>query len=140
MRETDKAIGLLLPYIGKGGEVFNQSYDTMTQIRTNLKNLIMTIKGERWMQPNFGTKIYHKLFDQYNEDFADDIIEDIQREVEYWMPFIDVSGDRIQVFFASQSDMDNYTITIKITYGIMYTPGINDTITFKFSQNGVLSN
>ena len=70
----DRAVGILLPFnkpvegkaiadnyasgsIGAGG-VFIQSYTTELQSISNLKNLLLTRKGERYMQPNFGTDIY----------------------------------------------------------------------------------
>ena len=43
------------PSTGKG--VFESSYTTQQAVISNLKNLILTTKGERYMQPEFGTSI-----------------------------------------------------------------------------------
>ena len=47
-------VGVTLPF-GKANGVFNQSFTTEEQATSNLKLLLLTIKGERPFQPNFGS-------------------------------------------------------------------------------------
>ena len=54
------AIGVMLP-LG-GAPIFKSSYTTEEQAISNLKNLILTRKGERPFQPLFGTDVYSLLF------------------------------------------------------------------------------
>ena len=56
------AIGVTLPF--NGPAVFNSSYTTKTQIKSNLINLLLTSPGERLMEPNFGVGIRDLLFEQ----------------------------------------------------------------------------
>jgi hypothetical protein len=50
------ALGINLPFNGPF-VVFNSTYTTDAQALANLKNLLLTYKGERLFQPNFGTNL-----------------------------------------------------------------------------------
>ena len=60
----DVAVGIMLPMTGDDGSLFKLSYTTQDQAISNLKNLLLTIRGERPMQPLFGTNIQKSLFEQ----------------------------------------------------------------------------
>ena len=67
--EKDRvAIGITLPIQKGNGGYFAQSYQTSEQVKSNIKNLILTRKGERLMHPNFGTDLYNTLFNQNTDD------------------------------------------------------------------------
>jgi phage baseplate assembly protein W len=55
------AIGVTLPF--DGAAVFNPSYTTKVQIKSNLLNLLMTNPGERFMNPSFGVGVRKFLFE-----------------------------------------------------------------------------
>ena len=59
--KKNTAIGVMLP-LG-GTPIFKSSYTTEEQTLSNLKNLLLTRKGERPFQPEFGTEIYSLLFE-----------------------------------------------------------------------------
>ena len=49
-----KAVGVSIPF--NGNAVFNSTYTTNNQIQSNLINFILTNKGERIQDPNFGDR------------------------------------------------------------------------------------
>jgi|MDSX01.1.fsa_nt_gb hypothetical protein len=62
LKENDKvAIGVTLPFDGYA--VFNQSFTTKEQVKSNLINLMLTSPGERLMNPNFGIGIRDLIFE-----------------------------------------------------------------------------
>jgi phage baseplate assembly protein W len=71
---------------GKG--VFSLSYTTEDQAISNLTNLLLTRKGERYMQPNFGTDIYDSIFEQNTEVLADSLESSLQDDINFWLPYI----------------------------------------------------
>ena len=84
----DAAVGMKFPI-----EPFSPdlNYTTAKQIDANLRNLILTIKGERVMQPNFGSDVYFLLFEQLDEaTLSAAAVEAIRDATERWMPYIDI--------------------------------------------------
>ena len=61
--QNDKvAVGVTFPFDGPA--VFNSSYTTKDQVKSNLINLLLTSPGERLLNPNFGVGIRQYLFEQ----------------------------------------------------------------------------
>ena len=64
--QNDKvAVGVTFPFDGPA--VFNSSYTTKEQVKSNLINLLLTTPGERLMNPTFGVGIRNLLFEQVIE-------------------------------------------------------------------------
>lgn len=84
-----KPIGVTLPFDNPSG-IFRQSFTTREQIFSNLKNLLLTAKGERYFLPDFGTNIRGVLFENIvDEDtFVSRLKGEIQDAVKTWMPFL----------------------------------------------------
>ena len=71
-----------------GGSVFALSYTTEDQAISNLKNLLLTSKGERIMQPEFGTFIRNSIFEQNTETLVEILRESITSDINRWLPYI----------------------------------------------------
>ena len=87
---SDIAVGIKLPMIGKLGNLFDLSYSTEEQAISNLKNLLFTVPGERVMQPLFGTELRSSLFEQNNDLLKAQIQESLLRAVDFWLPYITI--------------------------------------------------
>tara|TARA_R110002020_G_scaffold24388_2_gene80328 strand:- start:84 stop:494 length:411 start_codon:yes stop_codon:yes gene_type:complete len=75
-----------------------QNFVTTQQVHSNLKNLIMTMKGERLMQPNFGSDLYNLLFEQMDEmSLRDAALEAIKSAVEIWMPQVQINNIKVKL-------------------------------------------
>jgi phage baseplate assembly protein W len=123
--DGDIAVGVGLPMGGDQFGTFNLLYSTKEQILSNLKNLILTMKGERIMEPEFGTNIYRLLFESGDPAVLDRRIkDDIKRSVKRWLPILtlDHVGTHIQ----------DHTISIAIAFRI---PDFNIEDTFKIDVN-----
>ena len=85
-------IGITLP-IQKGNDgYFNQTFNTSDAIKTNIKNLLLTKRGERVMQPNFGTTLWNILFENDTDDtpISDKIEKSIESAIKFWLPFVSI--------------------------------------------------
>lgn len=89
--DNNKYIGVTIPFNNPSG-IFFQSKTNIKQIYSNLKNLLMTAKGERYMLPEFGTEIRYILFENITDEdkFIDAIKNDIVDAIKMWMPFLSV--------------------------------------------------
>jgi phage baseplate assembly protein W len=86
---NDYAIGITLP-IQIGNTAFNQSFTTIEQTKSNIKNLLLTKKYERLMQPNLGSGMQELLFEMNDEDLAQKIEDTINSSMETWLPFVTI--------------------------------------------------
>lgn len=75
-----------------GGSVFALSYSTEEQSISNLKNLLLTAKRERIMQPTFGTRIRESLFEQNTQRLSEFLSSTLREDIEQWLPYIIVNN------------------------------------------------
>ena len=102
----DVYIGLKLPFTRGMSGLFPQSETTLEQVGSNIKNLLLTAKGERVMQPDFGSRLRELLFEQYTEDLSSRIQSEIQEAISTWLPYINIEevntltddGDKNKIF------------------------------------------
>ena len=98
--------------VESGGSVFALSYSTEEQALSNLKNLIATSRGERYMQPRFGTRIREAIFEPNTTDIRDFLIRTIQEALDIWLPYIDI------VDLELKRNIDQHSLAIRLTVSI----------------------
>lgn len=86
---NDFAYGITLP-IQISNVAFNQSFLSIDAIKTNIKNLLLTKKRERVMQPEFGSGLHEILFEFNDDDLADRIEDTITSAIETWLPYVTI--------------------------------------------------
>jgi phage baseplate assembly protein W len=124
-----QAIGITLPIqIGNMG-YFQQSFDTLTQVKSNFINLILTRKGERVHQPEFGCGIHDYLFEQLTPENIEGARLSVVNAVERWMPFLELVQFELN---ASPNDLDNNRLQLYVGYRLRQNPNIRDTIILTF--------
>jgi Bacteriophage baseplate protein W len=100
---------------------FNLSIDASGKVKTakntkaieqSVKTILSTFPGERYMFPEFGSKLKQYLFDQMDIGTKNLMIVEIENSLERWEPRITVSNvDIIE-------DFDNNSYNITISYVI----------------------
>lgn len=109
------AIGIKLPFNGTTG-VISSTVTSLEQAISNLKNLLLTYKGERINQPNFGTDLSQVLFQPNLSNLKPIITEIITDAVSYWLPYINITGINI---VTAEDDPDlTYEIKISISFNV----------------------
>jgi phage baseplate assembly protein W len=123
--QVNTAIGVGLPFNTPG--VFNSIYSTKEQIKFNLINLILTSKGERIENPNFGTTLRSQLFGQMTEDTLDNVRQDIINSVNVYIPEVSIQNIELLI----EPNESSNTLLVKIAYIILLS-GETDNITVNF--------
>ena len=116
LKENDKvAIGVTLPF--NGSAIFNQSFTTKEQVKSNLINLILTIPGERIMNPDFGIGIRDLIFEQVvdAESLKGQIIDSAARYVPE-IEILDLTTGRV----SDSTNPEIYQLRIAITYALLF--------------------
>lgn len=123
--QVNTAIGVGLPFNAPG--VFNSIYSTREQIKFNLINLILTTKGERIENPNFGTTLRSQLFGQMTEDTLNNVRQDIINSVSIYLPEVSIQNIELLI----EPNEASNTLLVKIAYVILLS-GETDNITVNF--------
>jgi len=108
-----KAVGLNIPFRSK--DVFSSNYQTKEAIKNNLINFFLTGRGERYLNPMFGTRLRNMLFENINEQKVQEIEMIVRDALNIYFPRIE--PDEIK----TGSDPDNNLVTFYMSYSIADT-------------------
>jgi len=117
------AIGVSLPFDGPG--VFNSTYTTKDQIKSNLVNLLLTDIGERIMNPNFGCNLKRFLFENINDINSENIKNAVLESITYYIPEITITS----IILTPNPDYNLIDLNVRYLLNISQTP---DQITVQF--------
>lgn len=109
--EPDVAIGIDLPMNSPKGSAFKLTYTTLDQAVANAKNLLLTNKGERIMQPDFGCNLRSTIFQNIVEETALQIEDLIRSNFNYWLPYIFIN----ELVVTPKEDENRLLISITIS-------------------------
>jgi phage baseplate assembly protein W len=98
------AIGVSLPFKGP----FKSTFTTAVQIKSNLINLLLTAKGERVMNPNFGCNIHRQLFEQLTTETEQKIINSIIEAVNTFIPEVTL----LNIVVNPNTDFNSISVTV----------------------------
>ena len=111
---NDYAIGITLP-IQITNTAFAQSFTTREQVSSNIKNLLLTKRGERILQPEFGSGLQELLFDFNNDELPTKIEDTITEALEQWLPYVTIDSiDVEQTDYLKDRNRANVSIKFKI--------------------------
>ena len=126
-----KGLGVNYP-IEKGQQgYFEQTFDSLSNEKVKLKNLMRTIEGERYMQPSFGLAIYKYLFEQMTTEIKDKVDNDIRKKIQFWLPNLIINKLYVDV----TTDVDRNIMNIEIDFSLVNNPEDYDVVTFTFSSD-----
>ena len=121
------AIGVSLPFNGPSGP-FNKTYSTKDQIKSNLVNLLLTDRGERLYNPEFGSDLKTVLFEGITEDTSTTIKNLISRSISVFISEVTVTNIIVNI---DPDYNNNNTISVTVQYRINIS-GTPDQVTVQF--------
>lgn len=132
INENDDAkFGLSFPlrYDVNNGGFFPTTSRLREQASSNLKNLLLTNKGERVGQPDFGSNIPNILFEPITDNIGNLIEESVNEAVSQWLPYISIQN----VFVNTPEDNPN-SILVQIEFTVdLDDPNSVEVLTFNFN-------
>ena len=87
-------------------------------VKQNFKNLLLTVRGERIMLPEFGVGLYEMLFEPMAGKTYQEITTRIYEQTEKYMSFIDILAVRFET-----SDTDSLLAANEVKVSIRYNIG-----------------
>jgi phage baseplate assembly protein W len=122
-QQPRKAVGVSLPFSGKA--VFNSTFETKEAIKSNLINYLLTGRGERYMNPTFGSGLRNQMFNNINRENLSTLEVQIAQELEDYFPTLSVSKLNIT------GVPDSNTISLSLNFLIRDTL-VQDELTINF--------
>lgn len=122
-----KVLGIGINKSSNSNGVFAVNYTTLTQAKDNLTNLIMTQKGERVHQPDFGCDIWNVLFEQIVDGDIDYKIESVILDaVNKWLPYITINDIILDY---NDEYKDSNKIGVEINFSLTSNPNLKESVT-----------
>jgi len=118
-------LGVSLPF--GGSAVFNSTYTTQDQIKSNLINYFLTNPGEIPLNPTFGGGLREFIFRQISDLTFNDIKSHMQNKISTVFPMVKI--DTLNIF---QSQDSENSIIVDLYYSM---PGISSSATGSITFN-----
>ena len=115
-------IGIDMPFRKSNGQegYFASTTTTIDAVKNNIRNLVQTNKGERFMQPSLGIELRKYLFEQYTDESRISIENDITDALNFWLPFVEIK--KLIVAMDEEYDVGRNKLKIDITFNINKDP------------------
>jgi phage baseplate assembly protein W len=103
------AIGVSIPF--NGPAVFNSVYFTDEQVKSNIINFILTNKGEKLYQPNYGADLRKAIFEDITENTLKTLEIKIANDIQSNFPNVEIKS-----LTFSQPSYQDYAIQLNLIY------------------------
>ena len=126
--DPDVIIGLSLPL--KYDDVkgfFPGTTTTLRQTGSNIRNLLLTNKGERVGHLDFGCGLLKVLFEPMTDDLINDVETNISEAMAEWLPHVTINKLNIE-----PDEVEVNQLNIDFEFSLDINPQVHDTITFNF--------
>lgn len=133
--DEDSFFGMMFPLgYGEGTEgFFPRSGTIKEQASSNIKNLLLTQKGERVGQPEFGSDLPRLIFEPMEMPvLREAATHTINEALETWLPYITATNI---VVFADNKQSNTVIVQLEFIVDID-DPDSPETLTFTFEQGG----
>ena len=87
-KNEDVYVGIGLPLTYNNTGFFYKTKTSLEQAKSNIKNLLLTKKGERLGNPEFGSDLTSVIFEQEGDDIESKVEEAIRSSMSKFLPFI----------------------------------------------------
>ena len=133
LTENDyKILGIGINRTSDSNGIFATNFTTLTQAKDNLKNLILTRKGERLMNPEFGCDVWRVLFEPSDGSLIETSIENsIVDAVSIWLPYLNI--DTI-IFDYDENDIDANRITLDVKFSLKSNRNLGESVTINVNN------
>ena len=124
----DVKIGVSLPMDHiDGSGFFPGTSTTLTQTSSNIRNLLLTNKGERVGQPEFGCDLLQILFEPLSENLLESVKSEIETSIAFWLPHVTISNIAVE-----QNESEPHQLDVKLEFALTIQPTVHEVITLSF--------
>lgn len=113
---TPTPIGIKTPLqLGNGDNLYKMHYNLDAQIKDNLRNLILTNKGERLGRPDFGANLLELVTELGTDQYDQQAMGRIKKAVDKFLPFVNLIGFATEVDHFDNKDVAKVDLFLTFT-------------------------
>lgn len=126
-RNDDIYVGIKFPLDYSPEGFFYKTKTILEQAKSNMRNLLLTSKGERVMQPEFGSNLKQQIFENIGVISVDAIDSTIRDAISRQLPYVIINEIVID------AKPDDNIINISLEFSVTLNPDVFETLTFNFN-------
>jgi len=132
-RDENIFIGIDLPFrLSNGAEgYFASTESTIDAVKNNIRNLLQTNKGERFLQPTLGLNLRRYMFEQYTDELHFTIEDEIVETVSFWLPFVEIQD--LEINMNENDEISKNKLNIKVLFNIKRDPNTLESVQVEIS-------
>lgn len=111
------------------GRLFGMTEITKDQISSKLTYLLLTNKGERYYDPNYGTNLLKYVFEPNDQVTENDIENELREDVKKYMPEVTIQRVTFSEGVNDDNSVNENTLLVEISF--VYSEN-------EYSENGLL--
>ena len=127
-KNEDVYVGIGLPLTYNNTGFFHKTKTSLEQAKSNIKNLLLTKKGERLGNPQFGSDLTSVIFEQEGDDIESKVEEAIRSSMSKFLPFIII--EEIETKF---SDINPNIINVSMLFSMNIETTEKEKLSFELS-------
>ena len=112
--KSEIGVGVDLSFGNPG--IFKTLFTSNDQAKANIRNLLLTRKGERYNQLEFGTNLLSLVFLPSNDELKELISAEIGEALNFWLPYIVVQN--LEILNVDDDPSLLNTTKIQLTYTV----------------------
>lgn len=113
--KTNSDVGLGIK-LSSETSLFTTLYDINEQSKENLKTLLLTSVGERYMIPQYGSNLLNIIFQPNIDELKIEIADIIQSAINSWLPYINI--EKLDIKTASDDITMGNSTEIILTFSV----------------------
>ena len=113
---TKSEIGLGIDLSFGNPGIFKTLFTSNDQAKANIRNLLLTRKGERYNQLEFGTNLLSLVFLPSNDEIKELISAEVSGALNFWLPYIVVQN--LEILNVDDDPTLLNTTKIQLTYTV----------------------
>ncbi len=111
--KKDVALGIK---ISSRDSIFESIHNIAEQTKENLKSLLLTRIGERYMLPEFGTNLLSMLFEPITYEFNSGIQNSVTTAINKWLPYVVIQEFKVVTVLDDPSLQ--HMVEMSLTYSV----------------------
>jgi len=121
-----KAINIAWPIQKGNSGFFNQTFDTLSAVKSKIYILFNTMEKERPFNPNFGIGLQRYVFQQLTDDLYNELENKITDKLNKYVPEIKIVSIDINNYLNEYTDQNK--LSIRLSFKLKTNPTVTETI------------